>query len=257
MSPHDQIISQQSGATIVLLSPGDLIHKSGRRVFPREEQAMKLVKKYTNVPVPNPIAAEYRDGHGQIYMTRVPGITLENCWHTLDDQAKEQLCNQLWEMIEQIRQIPKPQHLLGNFLCYTDGSVCTDVLIQNRDDPPSLFVDNDSVRQRICQCYYRFFGRKYTSDELYAMLPDSDQSVFTHADLAPRNIMVDASTFAITGLLDWECAGWYPDYWEYANIWRGSRDDTYDWQKWMDATNPQKWRKDDLRGIKAARRVLI
>lgn len=36
---------------------------------------------------------------------------------------------------------------------------------------------------------------------------------FTHADIAPRNIMVENGR--ITGIIDWEEAGWYPEYWEY------------------------------------------
>ncbi|KAG9233424.1 hypothetical protein BJ875DRAFT_464182 [Amylocarpus encephaloides] len=83
------------------------------------------------------------------------------------------------------------------------------------------------------------------------MLPRSDASVFTHGSVAPRNIMV-GETNHITGILDWESAGWYPDYWEYANIMRPQ----YlceDWQAWMDRTAPEKW---DLTGIQASRRVL-
>lgn len=83
------------------------------------------------------------------------------------------------------------------------------------------------------------------------MLPRSNVSLFTHGDVAPRNIMVDESGH-ITGIIDWEQAGWYPDYWEYANIMKPSRDK--DWQSWMDRTATQRW---DLPGITAARRVLF
>ncbi|KAK2794369.1 hypothetical protein FQN52_008728 [Onygenales sp. PD_12] len=39
------------------------------------------------------------------------------------------------------------------------------------------------------------------------------RSRFTHADLCPRNILVrDGKVCAI---IDWEFAGWYPEYWEY------------------------------------------
>lgn len=38
--------------------------------------------------------------------------------------------------------------------------------------------------------------------------------VFTHADLNLRNILVDGNG-KISGIVDWECAGWYPEYWEY------------------------------------------
>ena len=84
------------------------------------------------------------------------------------------------------------------------------------------------------------------------MLSHSDVSVFTHGDIAPRNIMVD-ETHRITGILDWETAGWYPDYWEYSNIMRPAYG-YEDWQAWMDRTAPQKW---DLTGIQVARRVLF
>ncbi|QSS53212.1 hypothetical protein I7I53_00395 [Histoplasma capsulatum var. duboisii H88] len=84
------------------------------------------------------------------------------------------------------------------------------------------------------------------------MLPHSSSSVFTHVDIAPRNIMVDEN-YQITGLVDWKYAGWYPDHWEYVQIMRPARQTGY-WQSWMDATAPQIW---DIRGIAAARRILF
>jgi hypothetical protein len=50
-------------------------------------------------------------------------------------------------------------------------------------------------------------------------MKDDHRIVFTHGDLHPRNIMVardtEAETVTITGLLDWELGGWYPEHWEY------------------------------------------
>lgn len=37
--------------------------------------------------------------------------------------------------------------------------------------------------------------------------------VFTHGDLNPRNILVEKGK--VTGIVDWENAGWFPEYWEY------------------------------------------
>lgn len=40
---------------------------------------------------------------------------------------------------------------------------------------------------------------------------------FTHGDLAFHKILyLDGK---ITGIIDWESAGWFPDYWEYAITW--------------------------------------
>lgn len=37
----------------------------------------------------------------------------------------------------------------------------------------------------------------------------------THGDLSFRIIIVQGEKLA--GIVDWETAGWYPDYWEYAS----------------------------------------
>lgn len=38
----------------------------------------------------------------------------------------------------------------------------------------------------------------------------------THGDLLPQNILVEGST--ITGIIDWETAGYYPAFWEYCRM---------------------------------------
>lgn len=37
--------------------------------------------------------------------------------------------------------------------------------------------------------------------------------VFTHGDLSSFNVMVKKRK--VTGIIDWETAGWAPEYWEY------------------------------------------
>ena len=46
----------------------------------------------------------------------------------------------------------------------------------------------------------------------FALMEDHE-IVFTHADFAPRNILVEGGR--VTAILDWEYAGWYPEYWEH------------------------------------------
>ena len=50
-------------------------------------------------------------------------------------------------------------------------------------------------------------------DMLLSMMRQDHKVVLTHGDFHPRNIMVE--DMVITGIIDWECAGWYPEYWEY------------------------------------------
>lgn len=140
--------------------------------------------------------------------------------------------------------------LEGLFQCLADGSLTKDPMLMDLRNPARLLMNDLDLRERIFERYVHFGGTRY-EHELPNMLPRSDCSVFTHADIAPRNIMVDDQN-KVTGILDWEFAGWYPDYWEYAQIMRPA---SYgDWSTWMDWTAPQRW---DISGINAARRILF
>ncbi|KAJ5281664.1 hypothetical protein N7478_007036 [Penicillium angulare] len=50
-------------------------------------------------------------------------------------------------------------------------------------------------------------------------LTDGHEIVFTHSDFATRNILVDENC-QVTAILDWEWAGWYPEYWQYYKAYR-------------------------------------
>ncbi|MCJ1402549.1 hypothetical protein MMC11_005769 [Xylographa trunciseda] len=212
---------------------------------------MRLVKQYTSVPIPLVIFSDYEAGKGTIGMSFIPDYPLKFLWDRLDERDKERLCREIWSMITQWRQIPRPPKLFDLYQCLADGSPATkDPLLKDLDDPPKPLCTEEALRDRIHQRYLRYAAQRY-ADTLPSMLPRSNVSVFHHGDIAPRNIMVDESGH-ITGIIDWELAGWYPDYWEYRNIMKPSMDD--DWQVWMNHTAPQQW---DLTGIVAARRVLF
>jgi thiamine kinase-like enzyme len=47
-------------------------------------------------------------------------------------------------------------------------------------------------------------------------MSDTGEIVFTHSDIHQANIIVSPSgPPKILAVVDWEQAGWYPDYWEY------------------------------------------
>jgi thiamine kinase-like enzyme len=52
-------------------------------------------------------------------------------------------------------------------------------------------------------------------DFLGSMFEDSEdyRIVLSHGDLSPRNLMIHEGQ--LSGIIDWECGGWYPEYWEY------------------------------------------
>ncbi|KAJ5702217.1 hypothetical protein N7488_009765 [Penicillium malachiteum] len=71
--------------------------------------------------------------------------------------------------------------------------------------------------------------RIFQSDYLGRHLPSALGNyppVFTHGDLWRENILVrkvvssvtNEEEYEVAALVDWETAGWYPSYWEYAHI---------------------------------------
>lgn len=252
LSPSQEVItvlSKQIGR-LVLEHDFSYVTKSGHRVRPVEAEAMRLVSQHTSVPVPEVLFKIFGPDYGNIDMTLIPGMPLENKWDKLDEETKRSVCRQIWDFILEIRTVPPPVELKGLSQCAADSSPTRDLLLEDLQEPARPLTSDSELRDRIYERYLHFGGRRFES-QLPDMLPRSDHSVFTHADIAPRNIMVDEQG-RITGILDWEYAGWYPDYWEYAQIMRPAFQG--DWSMWMDRTAPQTW---DLSGINAARRVLF
>jgi aminoglycoside phosphotransferase len=245
------VLHNQMGRT-VLEFDFSFIYKYAPGMRPAEAEAMRLVSEQTSVPVPEVLSKGFNPGHEYIEMTLIPGFPLNERWDGLDEKAKESICHQTWDLISKIRDIKPPSELqgLGLFQCLADGSPSRDKLLEDLQEPARPLMSDSELRVRIYERYLHFGGRRYM-DQLPDMLPRASSSVFTHADIAPGNIMIDDYN-KITGILDWEWAGWYPDYWEYAQILRPVF--WGDWSIWMEKTAPQKW---DISGINAARGVLF
>lgn len=234
------------------MGPG-VVSKRGTRVTKNEAVALQLVKEHTDIPVPTLYSSVFfvKDGEecGSLLMELIEGTPLNHVWDGFDDDVKFRICEEIWDAVAKLREIPRPGELAHLYQCGADGSPSTDVLIQDLRSPPAHILNDDALRDRIYERYLHFSGRLYEGT-LPDMLPRSSVSVFTHGDLTPRNIMVQGDH--ITGIIDWETAGWFPDYWEYANMMKPARD--RDWMGWMDRTKPKEW---DINGIVKSRKVLF
>ena len=69
----------------------------------------------------------------------------------------------------------------------------------------------------------------------------SHRLCLTHNDLNPRNILVDRGHFS--GLVDWECAAWLPEWWEYTRSMYGYGVSP-DWVKFMNIAHPEAYTKE-------------
>ncbi|ETW74932.1 hypothetical protein HETIRDRAFT_332479 [Heterobasidion irregulare TC 32-1] len=82
--------------------------------------------------------------------------------------------------------------------------------------------------------------------ELLACIPLNCGFRFAHGDLLPKNIMVDGSK--ITGIIDWQNAGFWPDFWEYCRM-HDSNFETRGWSKVLKIVFPGEGRPKEVQAI--------
>ncbi|QPH04155.1 hypothetical protein C2857_000930 [Epichloe festucae Fl1] len=173
-----------------------------------EFAALQLVRRHTNIPVPSALDLASDSENSYLLTTTVCGTPLGWCIDTLSHDEVTTLLGDLQKGLSELRAIPKevsPEYAITNALgkaCY-DGRLITG-------------SDYDEVRGD-------FFGPFVNEDEFNdnlrcGALPNVAHSsghriVFTHGDLNMRNIMMHNGR--LSGIIDWETSGWYPDYWDY------------------------------------------
>lgn len=136
----------------------------------------------------------------------IEGQTLKSVWPKLDANEKRDIYLQQREILDTMRKAqwhgttigscnsgPVMDHRLYGF---KNGDPC-----QNEDDLNKFILDIHDMTP------------KHMRDTLMKHQRTDHRIVLSHGDLHPDNIMVKDGK--ITGLIDWELAGWCPEYWDY------------------------------------------
>ena len=176
-----------------------------------EFNALRVVCRHTSVPTPSAldVALGPTDSFSSpVYLltTTIRGLPLTRCFYVLSDQDFERIATQLKDYIAQLRDIPS-SFPPDKTICNTLGEACRDTRICG-ERPVGPFADEAAFSQVV----------RFSDDPARR----GHKTVFTHADLNPRNILVDRITrpdgttgWEVSGIVDWESAGHYPEYWEY------------------------------------------
>ncbi|KAI2603351.1 kinase-like domain-containing protein [Hypoxylon fragiforme] len=195
-----------------------LKHYRGSADLARNEfNALRMVHRHTAIPVPEALDVVFEQEYSNnplsfsgptayLLMTRVPGFPLWRCQNVLSESDLERIANQLKNYIAQLRNIPRCPK--SDFpICNTLGEACRDYRIRHAD-PVGPFADEAEFSQVL----------RYSDDPARR----GHNIFFTHADLNARNILADKTvhsdgtvTWNVSAIVDWETAGYYPEYWEY------------------------------------------
>jgi len=181
----------------------DSVIKFGWSVDARQAQTMQFIQSSTAIPVPHAIGT----GPNAILMDYVEGCTLAQCWPQLTSEEKQAIAEQMYHVLQQLRG------LKGSYIGGLDRAPVVDMRrsdhIGGPFDTESQFNDFllDNMTSSLPSLY---------RESLQKTLRTDHDIIFTHADLHLRNIIVKDGVIA--AILDWECAGWYPEYWEYVKF---------------------------------------
>ncbi|EGX93923.1 flavin-binding monooxygenase, putative [Cordyceps militaris CM01] len=151
-----------------------------------------------------------------LVMERVEGQTLEDAWAGLSWYSSLRLAFQLRRFVSLMRSITSD----------TAGSIvtgeCRSFWLDDRFGLPARATVGYVMEFLAFWTGFRSIKHEYKkSSRDHAVLKRSSDLqvksfVLTHHDLAPRNIMVDKLGDA--WLIDWDLAGYYPIYFEYASM---------------------------------------
>ncbi|KAL1841227.1 hypothetical protein VTJ49DRAFT_7295 [Mycothermus thermophilus] len=222
--------------------------KYGQKWAVHENEGHALLLLHRHFPPPNALPvprlyAMYRDEKSDrlfIVMERMPGDSLQSVWESMKEIDKLDITAQLRELFTRIRQgIPSP----GVFGSVTGGPLGHRFFWAPRPDPVvnGPFREERDFNRAMAISSRRRWGddgqRPWASEFLERHLPDAlvgHEIVFTHGDIQRKNILVAKrdgqppegsedkggenlkGRWEVTAIVDWEEAGFYPSYWEYA-----------------------------------------
>ncbi|KAH8917233.1 kinase-like protein [Atractiella rhizophila] len=150
--------------------------------------------------------------HYTLLMTRLPGVKLSEIWEDLSEEKQDRLKEELRVYLKRMRAAENPY---GRQICSVlGGALWSPRLPWGKVGP----CDASALRRELIQDAPESSFAQLESMELSSRTP---RIVFTHGDLFPWNIMVHNDR--ISGIFDWETAGWLPDYWEVTTTQRMSQ----------------------------------
>ena len=205
-------IWELGGRAIFDLGEG-VVAKVGEDLDCDEASTMRfLEERFPSFPAPRCLGQVAIGRKSLLFMTKIPGSTLESRWPTLSTQSKVDIQLSLNRAILVLRGVEKAEgQLLGSL-----SGRCRDIRTSDRYTESPVH-DETAFNEFLLSSPQSRVSNSYKS-WIKSMLRTDHRIVFTHGDFHPRNIMVvdlEDGGVSLSGILDWEASGLYPEYWEY------------------------------------------
>jgi aminoglycoside phosphotransferase len=149
-----------------------------------------------------------------ILMTRLPGLELGDMQDFLDPEEKETIERELGVILQTMRAWPNPWG--KNRICSISGGAIRSLRVPNHAVGP-YDSEEEFTAYLLSAASSHSFKTKEEYEQTLAIGRKMEELkhriVFSHGDFYMHNILVHDGH--VSGLIDWETAGWYPEYWEF------------------------------------------
>lgn len=172
-----------------------------------EFNALKVVQDRISIPVPYPIDLLLSPTESFLVTSRIEGESVGTAIDECTDEEMHRIAQDLPSCIAELHTIKMDRESKYS-ITNAAGGPCLDYHISTEIVGP--FHDEKE------------FSESLQLGILPGLIHRTDHEIiFAHADLNMRNIMVKDGS--ISGIVDWENAGWYPEYWEFTKCHFGVR----------------------------------
>lgn len=195
---------------VVRIAP-DIVVKIGRSQDVTEVLNLQHIRiaSYT-IPVPIPLGMLSIARNTYVFTSFIPGIPLDRIWANLTFLQKTNVQQQLNAIFTELRTLPIPSK--DGYLGGGNPPFCKDFRRWIRESSSPIINEAQFNDFLLSEAHCSSSRIKF----IQACLHDDHRIVMTHSDLHPRNLIVDnEQDVRITGIIDWEAGGGYPEYWEY------------------------------------------
>ncbi|OAT14466.1 hypothetical protein BDBG_09484 [Blastomyces gilchristii SLH14081] len=192
----------KSGKGALVQLDEHLIVRLGSNISLTDTNITAPIRKHAaDIPVPQPLDMLCLGGKVYAFMNPIEGRYLDKLWPDLSSTDRFSIQDQLDARFENLRSLPLPSKYLGG----GNPPQCIDCRMWKRKSCFSLGIA-DLARNHMLS----------SSDPCFLRI---NVLILTHGDLHPRNILAindeERGGIRITGLIDWEVGGAYPEYWEF------------------------------------------
>lgn len=197
-------------SAVLFLTPSICV-KYGRFQHLSSAAMMQLIASNTSVPVPKIYCAFTRKGTTYIVMSRIDGVPIGEGWAERSKESKSSLLEQLKSLLEELRSI-EPE--MEGAVTGCGGDKIYDVRLNGGVDGIGPFDTVDEFHTYLREGAERSEAQIREVNDLIDYHKNRKYTTrLTHGDLNSRNILIKEDK--IVGIVDWDTAGWYPEYWEY------------------------------------------